>query len=460
MDVRSEAQIREELTAEFLGRTGLRSLRAGDEIPQIIGMMAARISGFERRNWERRDQHLHGTASGVYLRALLADVLPDPVLPSEPQPGLGGAQIFMRPAADPAPIVIPAGHTVWRSVDSFSYRTQAAATIAGGATTSGPVSVLAQETGEDGNCDIGDIDRLNDVEGVTSTRNTTAITNGDEGDEDDEAREILRSYLRSAARAVRDAILLAVFKVNDPTYGRIQFAKLAAAEATAEGGVVKLYIDDGAGTAGQQSDPGEEFLIQAAGGGEWLFYTAGRPIFAGPGGITYNLNGLADPIQTRYSSVFPWGQVRRLESDPLALDDDLSMVGHLYRIGLVALAQQAVDGVLADVWNYPPVRGVGCIISCEPASLKTATIQCPVSTYSTVTAERDAVLLVAMRNLLAMVNGRDIGEELIQSRAITTINNTSGVKDVPWLTINGLEENLHSLESEVIRSSEPSVSFL
>lgn len=459
MDVRSETQIREELTAEFLARTGLRGLRAGDEVAQVLGMMARQVAGFERANWERRDQHLVGTASGDYLRALLADALPDGLLPEEPQYGLGGAVVFYRPTADPGALTIPSGTTVYRSNDSFAYRIVATATILGGNTVSGSVSAIAQETGAAGNCDVGDIDRMDEIAGVTSVRNTAAITNGSDGEEDDEARDTLRRWFRSVARTTRDAILRAVFAVNDPTYGRVMFAKLSAAEATSNGGFVRCYIDDGAGTAGQYTDPGEEYLIQNAAGGEWLFNTAQRPIYDPGGGITVKLNGVAE-LAGRYGIIPAWGQIRRAESDGLADGDDLSVVGHRYRTGLSALAQVAIDGVLEDVWNQPPVRGCGGIIEVVPATRKTATILCPVSTVSTAALERTAVLQAALRNLLAYVNGRDIGEPLLQSACISALMNTSGVKDVPWLMVNGTYVNLFCLESEAIRTSEPSVTFL
>lgn len=459
MDVRSETQIREELTAEFLGRTGLRALRAGDEVAQVIGMMARQVAGFERANWERRDQHLIGTAQGDYLRALLSDALPDGLLPGEPQYALGGAMVFYRPTADITALSIPAGTTVYRSTDSFAFRTTAAATILGGNTASGAVSAIAQETGAAGNCDVGDIDRMDEITGVTSCRNTAAISNGSDGQEDDEARDTLRRWFRAVARTTRDAILRAVFAVNDATYGRVQFAKLSAAEATANGGFVRCYIDDGAGTAGQSSDPGEEYLIQNAGGGEWLFYTAQRPIYDPGAGITVKLNGVAE-LAGRYGIIPAWGQIRRAEADPLVNGDDLSVVGHRYRVGLAALAQAAVDGVLEDIWTNPPMRGCGGVVEVVPATRKTATVIAPVSTYATAATERTAVLRAALRNLLAYVNGRDIGEPLLQSGCIATIMATTGVKDVPWLMLNTTYLNLYCLESEAIRSSEPSVSFL
>lgn len=459
MDVRSEAQIRGELTAEFLSRSGLRALRAGDEVAQVLGMMARQIAGFERANWERRDQHMIGTSSGDYLRALLADALPDGLLPAEPAAALGGAVIFYRPAAEASVLSIPAGWPCSRSADGFGYRTVAATTIGSGAVASGSVSILAQETGEDGNCDIGDVDRFDAIEGITSCRNTAPLTNGDAGSTDDQAKDTLRRYFRAVARATRDAILRAVFAINDATYGRAKFAKLSAGEATALGAWARLYLDDGAGTAGQYTDPGEEYLVQGAAGGEWLFYTAGRPIYDPGGGITINLNAVADD-PTRYGIVHPWGQVRRAESDGLTAADDLSIVGHYYRAGLVALAQQAIDGLLADVWNYPPVRGVGCVLECLPATKKTCTVVCPVQTYSTAALERAAVLVAAKRNLLAYINGRDIGEAAVQARMIAAIVNTSGVKDVPYLLVNLTVNNLYCLESEVIRSTEASVSFL
>lgn len=462
MDVRSETQIREELTAEFLARTGLRAMRVGDEVAQVIGMMARQVAAFERANWERRDQHLIGTAQGDYLRALMTDALPDGLLPAEPTPGTGGAVVFSRPAADPGALSIPLGWTVYRSVDNFTYKTAAAATILGGATTSAAVSVVAQETGEDGNCDVGDIDRMSEIDGITVVRNTAPITNGSAGQDDDQARDTLRRYFRAVARATRDAILRAVYGVNDLTYGQVRFAKLSEAEATPQGGSVRLYVDDGAGTAGQYTDPGEEYLAQNAAGGEWLFYTAGRPIYdpTGGGGLTFNLNGSADPDQTRYGVVYPWGQIRRREADPLVATNDLSVVGHYYYTGLVALAQQAVDGLLSDVWDYPPMRGVGSIIEVRPATPKTALIVCPVSTLSTASAERTAVLLSAKRNLLAKINGTDIGSPLLQAALIAAIMATSGVKDVPWLMINGTYVNLYCLESEVIRSTDADISFI
>ena len=364
-----ESTFASELAAELVALTGVTDLRAEGPAEQITGAMGRRLFSGQATMLQNRNDGFYELASGVGLDNHMSDVLPDGDERATGARASGGGQVFERiNGVTTAPVTIPAGTPVSRSLDGAKYVTVAAALIAAGEESSddtggsGPVSVVATSRGARYNVETGDIDTIaTRLSGVTSTRNTAPIANGTDRENDDEARDRLRSYVRTIAAGTPAAILRAAKDFEDATYGRVKFACYSP---DAQPGLAYLYLDDGAGGYGEVAnvDAGE-VLLSAASGGETRLYLARRPLATIP---TIYVDSGAGPVAVAFHCVKTTGMV---DVAALTAGDVVTAGAYTVYTGMVPLVQAMLDGNLQDPALQPGTSAAGVIVEVKPATV-------------------------------------------------------------------------------------------
>ena len=437
MIILSEAEILERLIAALTSRTRVTDVRAGGYAVQVLGAAAQLVDAAQQAPAEYAEGRNLDAATGVLVDDLLASLLPDGLQRTEGAFALGGTVTFSGDVT-PADVTIPQGHVVYRGTGGVRYRTTAPCVKAAGATTSAPpVSVICERRGEVGNCAVGEINRLGSpITGISSVANTTAISTGTDRQEDADAIDTARLHLRSMAARTNAAILRAVRSVDSPEFGRVLFDKIDEAWSRPWAGCVRVYIDDGAGTAGTQTLVAGEVLSPELAGGEVMLRTAHRPIVPGSADGQLRVGGIAPA--TPYSVVEPLGEIRVEDGAAMVAGLDATLNQYSYYSGLVGAVQAAVDGAISEIEESPGVRANGALIQVLPAA------PFPVSVFLRL-AMKDGLVFsdyeARIRGvILAHHNGLGIGEAHNAARATAAIINTGLVRNVPVYLIDGVQK--------------------
>ena len=453
MNIDTEDTIDESLVAEIIALTDLTDLHDGGRLVRILRAVGRRLARVQDSVWDQRDSFLLGTATqDADIDARGADVLPDGLGRLPGQYALGGAFAFTRPAGQATNIVIPAGTPVLRGTDKFPYRTTADAVLAPNATASSPVwpaitvSVVAGQIGAIGNCASGAINALGaPIEGVTGCQNAAPLANGLDAETGSAFKDRIRATIRSYGLGPNAALILACQAIQDPTLGQILFASLGAAEATAGGGYVPLYVDDGAGSAGPVVTGATSTLIASASGVERTLYGSVGPLL--PGAYGLQRNGVAWPPAGAWACVEPWCQFRL--AGVLTAGDVVEVAAYSAYGGLVALAQRVVDGIMADPIGTPGKRGVGNVVRVLPAAVVTVGI-----TGSLVfRAGYDPATWRPQLNdqAAAFLNGLGIGAPVIGAQVEQMLMDSGTLDNVRGLLIDSTTD-LYVAEHAVVRS--------
>jgi hypothetical protein len=319
------------------------------------------------------------------------------------------------------------------------------------------VSVVCDQKGTIGNCAAGAIDSLGtSITGVTQVTNTSSIANGVDEETVDAFKDRIRQAVKAIGNSTVNALVKAAREYNSENYGKVRFAKLSEAEATDRGGYVRMYIDDGAGSAGVLSYSQGVVLISGAAGVERVLYTSLSPIVPrGIGQLAYTImiNGVEST--SGWSVVEPWGQVRF--DNPLTEGDIVELVNFGYYSGLVSEVQRVIDGDLTDAITYPGKRSAGVVVQLLPAS-KTAVVVSAIVTLNK-DFDPDVFLPILADSVAANIYGLDIGSPVYRARIYDVLMSQACTKNVTNMTINGVDKDLYIGESSVARTASADINI-
>ena len=458
MEIREEDEIRESFFAECATRMGITDFRPGGKFVQLGGANARSFFRAQQAQVEMRNSYLlGGITSTAEIDARAADVLPDGEVRETGLRALGGGMVFSRPAGTGAAIEILPGTVVYRKGDKVRYATIGTTWIPQDSPNSTAVSVVADQKGSIGNCAAGAIDSLGTaIPGVTMVTNTAPLANGVDEETVDAFKDRIRQAVKSIGNSTGNALVKAAREYNSNTYGKVRFAKLSDAEATDRGGYVKMYIDDGAGSAGVLSYSQGVVLLSGAAGVERVLYTSLSPMVPkGFGALAYTImiNGVEST--SGWSVVEPWGQVRF--DSPLAEGDIVELVNFGYYSGLVSEVQRVIDGDLTDAITYPGKRSAGVVVQILPAS-KTSVV---VAAYVILNKDfdPDVFLPILQDSVAANINGLNIGDPVYRARIYDVLMSQACTKNVTNLTINGVDKDLYIGESSVARTASADINI-
>jgi hypothetical protein len=456
MDIRSEEEIRESYIAEVSTQIDVSDFRPGGRFAQIAGANARAVFRAQQAQLEMRNSYLFGSITKeADADARGADVLPDGLAREKGYRALGGAYVFSRPAGAGPEIIVPAGTPVFRTRDGYRYYTIAETAIPIDLPNSPSVSVVAESVGSVGNCASGEIDQLGTlIDGVTMVENTAAIRNGVDAEDVSSYKERIRDYVKAIGNSNCFSLVNAALAYESATLGKVRFAALGPAEATDRGGYVKLYIDDGAGSAGVVNNTTGELLLSGGAGVEQTLYAVNRPIVPhGLGPLAYGVHINGTPVTTGWSLVEPWGQLRF--DAPLTAGDTVELVNFGYYSGLVADVQKLIDGDISDPLTYPGKRAAGVVVQVLPASKTSVSI----TGFLVLNSAYDPTTwLPILRHLVASaINGLGIGEPVYRAMIYDVLMDEDAVKNVTNLKINGVDNDLYIGESSVARTTSSDV---
>jgi len=448
--IKTESEFLQSIIAEFVARTGASDIRAGGTMYQYAKALARQLYLTQANILNNRDNYYLSTARGDDLDKRVADMPPGTIVRGGGTRANGGVVLFSRPVAT-GPLTILAGTLVVRSSDKYRYTTTSNATFGPADLVSSSVSVIAQTYGTIGNVVAGEIDSVGSpIVGVTAVTNTSAIQNGEDAESDDELRQRISLYVKGIARSTTAALVQAILNLTDDTYGTIKFAKCAPVLDDYPGRV-SVYIDDGAGTAGLTNTiPAGEVLINSAIGNETILYLANRPAATAP---IISVNA----VPMAYKLIFPWGQV---QVPLLTAADHVTAGAYEAYIGLVALAQQVIDGKPYNPINYPGYRAAGEIVTVLPALLAGG-VYVDIDVWFDVepNADRGSIISTAKAAMVKFINELDIGKPLYRAALIDVLMEQSGIVNVSSVQLNLVDVDLYVADNGVARTSDSNITF-
>lgn len=457
MRLDTEQEIARRFIGEMIENTRINDLRPGGRTVQIGRALAREAFRLQGGIWEFRDANYLAGCSDDDLVSFAEDVLPDGMTRDEGTRASGGQWVFTRPD-DPGNMPaesIPEGIIVSRSSDGFAY-SAGAASFALNSPTSTATTLTARAVGTIGNCEADEVDTVQTAVGtVRGGTNQVAITNGTDETPIEEFVDAIRRHVAGIATANTSALIEAVLAVDSDAYGKVRFAKIGINQDLTRG-MPKLYIDDGTGSCGILTTVAAgEVILEEAVGGEQIFQLDSFPVATAPVlQITDSGGGSSNPAYRliKASGIIILGSALN-SGDKLETTTD-----YMARAGLAALAQQVIDGDMFNAMENPGYKSAGEIAEVIPATLYGgAYLTIAISVIMETDATADSVADDIVRVVLAYVNSRSIGDPVIWRKILAKIMEVEGVQDVPYLKINGLEQNIYPAEGEVARTTADSI---
>ena len=317
-----------------------------------------------------------------------------------------GTIVLTRPSSSGL-VPIPIGSVVSQEKDGvrYLYETTAASSWADGVTVSAAIPIAAQIAGSAPNAITGAISAMVSNLAVTNVTNPVPV-HGLDAETPAQLVQRIKDHRRSMSRVNRSAQFALVRQVKLPSGAAVRFV----AGASDGPGLPVILIDDGTGTAGQTATVAAETLVATAVGGEYELFTSRRPWSAQP--IVYR-NGV-ELATTQYTTIPAWGQIRLVS--PLIEGESITTGTYSVYEGLVAAAQQKLDGDPADLLTTPPSAAHGLVTTVRPATVVSITITGTLTVRPRINraAEQEA----AANRILEMTNAGEIGGAWFRSRAI------------------------------------------
>ncbi len=229
-----------------------------------------------------------------------------------------------------------------------------------------PVAVISDEPGSAGRVAGNTVVKfVSKPSGVDEVRNQSAFTFGGlDKESDDDFRNRIRAFVNSLSRSTIVALETAIIGSQDPTTGStVLFAK--AVEDPLRLGLVRLYVDDGTGTAETTAIVAGEIVTtglslgNVAVGGEETLFLDNKPVKASdPFTLTSNFRGVL-VIDTDYTLNSASGQI---QFSPALIAGESISADYTYFTGIIALSQKIVDGDANDRDNFPGYRAAGVLV--------------------------------------------------------------------------------------------------
>lgn len=404
------------------------------------------------------------TAAGDDLDERARDIQPGTITRIQPRRSIGNV-VFSRQSTS-GTVIIPAG-TLIKTADGVTVKTTAQAkieptsptVITGHATgrDASPVAATAVSPGSSGNVASGTLVKFGSKpSGVDAVTNLTAFTQGRDKETDDEFRARLKAYIASLARATVDALEFASSGIEDTTSGK-QAVYTHVEEDAVYPGLVRLYVDDGNGTAESTDTATGEVVIASALGGEEFLYTENKPIKSestitvtsgGPVGVARGALTVATTGSGLTADVYVNPASGLLYFSPALVATEEITIDYTYFTELIATVQRVIDGDPADRVNYPGYRAAGILVRV----LSPRVVAQPVEAVLTYTdgADKASVISAAEDAVTLYINTLGISGDVIRSELIQRIMDVPGVYDVE---IVEPASNVTILDDEVARVS-------
>lgn len=279
-----------------------------------------------------------------------------------------GNAVFYRTAVT-GTVVIASG-TVITTADNKQFKTTAAGSITASNPAQLPGHVTGQDSGlipiiavvaeADGNVEADTIVKFaGKPPGADGVTNPLACAFGADKESDDSFRNRIRQYISNLSRGTPNALEQAVIGQIDPDTGaKILFAKLQ--EDLVNRGYSTLHIDDGTGSAMTSEAVSLEVVTEGlpgdvAVGGETFLNLDNKAI---DGDTLVLISDVTSPfVQDTHWYVNPAsGQINFVTA--LTAGEEI-LASYTRYTGLIALAQNIVEGDPTDRVNYPGYRSAG-----------------------------------------------------------------------------------------------------
>lgn len=445
-EIRTYDDIYQDLVSRVVARTELNDVRDGSPLAQLLGSVAASLYDQELRIFNLRRLRYWSEMQGEDLDEAAAEVLPDGMARTGARYAQGSGK-FTRSTGG-ASVTIPAGTIVQNVSTGKQYKSLADSVFAVGATSSGVVSWIAVEPGAEGNCIVGAITKVvTQFDAAYECSNVTALSGGTDEESDHDFVERIKVYLRGIARSVPDAILAVAAGVTDedgryPTY-------LDLYTDTSNPGLFTLWVDDGTGTLGDDTESvTAQTLVSSAVGGEFLFWLNKRPMKTAP---TVTINFVVQS-NSAYTWTMPWGQLELVT--PLSATDTLEIGAYTAHKGVIRAVQIAIDGDSSDRPNNPTYVGGGIIGTVASPTLKSQTLNIrPVYENNATVADVQSEITT---DILAYVNRLGRGAPLVLAKIIEIIMSVEDAADVAILSPT---VNVYPAKTEVIRMTADDITY-
>lgn len=425
-----------------VARTGLSDLTDASIFKHILAAVARELDDVDFQMLNLLDLFNIDRATGDDLDERAAEIQPGTLLRKVAIQAFGNVE-FTRTTSNPGPgdIIIPIGTRVEVPGEDppIIFQTTAVGTIPVANSTTGDVAALAETAGVKGNVVQDTITSFKGAKpsGVNAVNNPADFVGGQNKETDDAFRTRLKNFVASLSRCTPLALEQFASEVSLPTGQRVEFVK--AVEDIVTLGLVRLFIEDGAGTtvstANNTSSPeiltsGPDFPGDVAQGGETQLFIDNFPLVdtatilveKTPGPVTLIRN---DTGANGYTLNPASGQILL---NTALLSGDAVTIEYTWYTGLIAAVQKVIDGDENDRENFPGVRAAGVLVLVLSPTLITVTIDMAVIVLSGF--DRPLVLVEITDALKDYVNTLGIGNDVLQAEIIERAMRIDGVFNV------------------------------
>lgn len=341
------------------------------------------------------------------------------------------------------------------AVAEIRYETTTEGVISVGNTESNLVSVKCLETGTVGNVEPGSITGFGSKpSGVDAVTNPNQFTTGQDRELDEAFRSRIKRFVLSLSRATPVALLYAAFLGADSATGKI-VQSASVIEDIVNLGKVKIYIDDGLGTAESTQTVTGETVIASAVGGETVFSFTNKPtkiespftVYRNASPMTYGTDYAIDPTESKVqllSGAFPSGLTA---GDAITAD-------YTYFDGLIQNTQLHINGDSADRESYPGYRAAGVQVRVLAPSVAWLAFTANITVLQGYS--QTGVAAGVSSAIQSYINGLSVGENVVRAELIERAMGVAGMYDI---SISEPAENRVITEGQVARIQSGSITL-
>lgn len=301
------------------------------------------------------------------------------------------------------------------------------------------VPVIADEVGVASNVPANSITNFEGTapfEGALVT-NPTVVDNGIEKESDPSYRDVLKNAPFILSRGVRKAVVDEVRKA-EINGQRVQFVQ--PFESVDQTQPSLMYIDDGSGFVPTEEIVLEEVLLEAAIGGENLFFLSGQPRLKknGLGSTTIALYKNATNLLvegTHFKMNFHDGTIELQPTYEMQAGESLQagkagQNGYVKYTGLLQEAQWRIDGRKSDPTNYVGAKAFGPQITATVPITQDVSIELTIFTSSG--TAKSFVRPEIIQNLLEYIASITIGGIILLDQLRLAVLRVTGVIKVDF----------------------------
>lgn len=451
LTIRTNKQIITRMRNRVVARTDLDDLTRTSGFNQVLTAAAREDDEQWFMMGKLQDFTDLDKVNGVDLDERAKELNPDLISRKLAIAATGQVKFSVSTAVAGSDVTIPIGTEVQvpgaGAATPIKYTTTTEGTILIGNTESNLVSVVAQETGTDGNADPDTITGFGSKpSGVDAVTNPNAFTTGQDKESDDAFRARIKRFILSLSRATVPALQYAAYLGEVSSTGQtVLFANVV--EDLVNLGKVTVYIDDGLGTAESTQGVTGESVLAAAVGGETEVSLGNKPIKA-EAGFTIYRNASPLTFGTDYAINPANGKVKFL---PAVFPNGLTALDaitadYTYFDGLIQNTQLHVDGDTTDRTNYPGYRAAGV----QVRVLSPTIVQLSFTANITVLQgySQTTVAAAVSTAIQGYINNLEIGEDVIYAELVERAMGVTGMYN---LNITAPTEDRVILENQLAR---------